>query len=212
MNKKLSIIYITIAVLLVLASKSVFASSNFVQLELPKNIFIELPKNWVVLSNNQRITLDSVVESGLDLSRIEQQDSMLPFAANYYDDNGKTAAIINIRYYPESDLSQRDARQISDSDVDEIDIAWKKNLIKGVEVFGITVKSWKGTKKVKINRIVAFQTEYRRNSIKSNSVFRVRLIRVFANNRSFTLTISYRESDELFLGKITDRIIASLQM
>jgi hypothetical protein len=90
-------LYITVVALLASGNFSAFASENFVPLKLPRNVFIELPRNWVVISNNQRITLDSAVEAGLDLAGLEQENSILPFAANYYDDNGKTAGIVNIK-------------------------------------------------------------------------------------------------------------------
>ena len=83
------------------------ATDNFARVSLPKGVSIELPKNWVVLSGNQRITLDSAVESGLDLSGIEQESSDLPFAANYYDDKGNTLGLLNVRYYPQLGLSCR---------------------------------------------------------------------------------------------------------
>jgi hypothetical protein len=85
------------------------AIANFVTVTLPRGISIELPRNWVVLSNDQRITLDTAIEARLDLSGIEQETSDLPFAANYYDDRGRVVGILNIRYYPDLNLSQAEA-------------------------------------------------------------------------------------------------------
>ena len=90
----------TLAAIIVAASGIAAASDNFAKISLPRGVSIELPKNWVVLSGNQRITLDSAVESGLDLSGIEQEGAEFPFAANYYDDEGNIIGILNIRYYP----------------------------------------------------------------------------------------------------------------
>ncbi|MGE5153413.1 MAG: hypothetical protein ACM3ST_05300 [Bdellovibrio bacteriovorus] len=173
---------------------------------------IELPRNWLALSNNQKFTLDTAVEAALDLTTIVSPISTLPFAANYYDDTGRVAAMMNLRYYPELDISQREAAEVSAADVQEIDAALKERVTQGVEASGSTITSWKGTEKVKISGIVAFETEYFRRSLRSSDNFRVRLVRVFAGPRSFTLTVSYLASDIWILEKITDHIIASLRM
>jgi len=188
------------------------ASDNFVRVSLPRGVSIELPKNWIVLSKNQRITLDSAVESGLDLSGIEQEESELPFAANYYDDKQNTIGILNIRYYPQLDITQEDARSATLQDIEEIDSALKENIYKPAEVFGMKVSSWNGTQKKFINGIIVFLTEYQRNSQKGDGEFLVRLVRVFSGNRSFTLTVSYHEKASFLLKPITDKIINSLNL
>ncbi len=190
---------------------SAYASDNFVKVILPKGVSIELPKNWVVISKDQRITLDTWVESGLDLAEIEHENSDLPFAANYYK-NGKTVGIINNRYYPNIDLTQNDARQATLQDINEIDVALKEIVVKSMKAFGGTILTWEGTKKNTINGITVFVTEYRRKALKGTGAFRVRLVRVFAGDRSFTLTVSYDEEESFFLKTITDRIISSLKL
>jgi hypothetical protein len=200
------------AIALLFATMVVEAAENFVTVTLPKAVSIELPKNWIVLSNHQRITLDTSVESRLDLSGIEQDTSELEFAANYHDDRGNTIGIVNLRYYPDLGLSQADARRATGQDVQELDAALKENLLKGMETVGMSITSWSGTTQTEINGVTTFITEYRRASIKARGDFRVRLIRVFAEDRSVTLTISYLESAAIILQPITDRIIASLKL
>lgn len=189
-----------------------YAGDNFVKVSLPKGVSIELPKNWVVLSGNQRITLDSAVESILDLSGIEQEGSELSFAANYYDDKGNTLGILNVRYYPQLELTQADARSASAQDLRELDADLKKNMLPAMKAFGMTVTSWTGTQKTTINGITVFLTEYRRKSLKGNGEFRVRLVRVLAADKSFTLTVSYNEAASFLLKPITNRIINSLNL
>lgn len=200
-----------IGFLALLLLNSAHATDNFVNIKLPKGVSIELPKNWVVISKDQRITLDTMVESGLDLEGIDQEKSNLPFAANYYK-NGKTIGIINNRYYSNLDLTQNDARQATIQDIKELDTALKESMVKSMKVFGMTILSWEGTKKTTINGITAFVTEYHRKALKGTGVFRVRLVRVFAGKKSFTLTVSYSENEAFFLKIITDRIISSLKL
>ena len=188
-----------------------YATDNFVKVKLPKDVSIELPKNWVVISKDQRITLDTMVESGLDLAGVDQENSEIHFAANYYK-NGKTVGIINSRYYSDLELTQNDARQATVQDINELDAALKENIVKSMKAFGMSVLSWEGTKRSAINGITAFVTEYHRKALKGTGAFRVRLIRVFAGNRSFTLTVSYSEDEAFFLKTITDRVISSLRL
>lgn len=188
------------------------AAQPFVAVQLPRGVTIELPKNWVVLSNNQRITLDSSASSRLDLSGIEHESSDLPFAANCYDDRGNVIGIVNIRYYPTLDITQDDARKLSPSDVEELDSTLKANLVRSLKASGMSMTSWEGTKRTELNQIAAFVTEYHRRSIKSTGDCRVRLVRVFAADRSFTLTVSYLEPVSFLIEPITDRIIHSLML
>jgi hypothetical protein len=120
--------------------------------------------------------------------------------------------ILNIRYYPDLDLSQADARSATGQDVQELDAAIRENLLKELEASGMSITSWGGTTKADIKGIAAFITEYYRASLQSPGDFRVRLVRVFAKDRSVTLTISYLDSIEIMLQPITDRIIASLKL
>jgi hypothetical protein len=201
-----------VAVLMFMIQGVAFATHNCVRIDLPKGVSIELPKNWVVLSGNQRITMDSAVESALDLSGIKQEGSELPFAANCYDDQGSTIGILNIRYYPQLELTQADARSANAQDVRGIDAVIKENIITSMKSVNTAVTSWAGTQKTSINGITVFITEYKRTSLKGSGELRVRLVRVLAADKSFTLTVSYHEAASLLLKPITERIISSLSL
>ena len=213
----ITVMFVTLATNITVAH----ATDNFATVSLPKGVSIELPKNWIVLSGNQRITLDSAVESGLDLSGIEQEVSELPFAANYYDDKGNTLGILNVRYYPQLELTQTDAQVANAQDVKDLDAVLRENMIlsmkafnmiPSMKAFNMKVNSWAGTEKTSINGITVFLTEYRRQALKGSGEFRVRLVRVFAGDKSFTLTVSYHEATSFLLKPITDRIINSLNL
>tara|TARA_Y100001956_G_C4128878_1_gene192227 strand:- start:5970 stop:6611 length:642 start_codon:yes stop_codon:yes gene_type:complete len=188
-----------------------FSKTNFVTISLPEYVTVDLPRNWVLISNNKRITLDTWVESTFDINKLKNVDSSLPFAANYYE-NGGTVGIINSRYYPDIEISQKDAKQATSADVLELDQELRKNMLSSMEKIGMAVTSWEGTEKRTINGLTAFITEYHRKSLKGSGIFRVRLVRVLAGSSSFTLTVSYLESQSLLLKNITDRIISSLKM
>ncbi|MBN8733765.1 MAG: hypothetical protein J0L64_24735 [Acidobacteria bacterium] len=76
----------------------------------------------------------------------------------------------------------------------------------------MSMTSWEGTKRSELNQIAALVTEYHRRSLKGAGDFRVRLVRVFAGDRSFTVTVSYLEPVSFLMEPITDRIIQSLKL
>lgn len=187
-------------------------SATFVTVALPHDVSVEVPRNWVILSNNQRVTLDASVQSRLDLSGASVNPSELPFGANLYDDAGNTIGILNVRYYPSIDISQADAQAANAADVRELDAALEQQSRRGLASSGVSISSWSGTTRQDINGIAAFVSEYRRPSMALQGDFRVRLVRVFASERSFTLTVSYWEPQARLLEPIADRVIGSLQL
>ncbi|MCX7087790.1 MAG: hypothetical protein NTV00_07025 [Methylococcales bacterium] len=187
------------------------AANNFIPIKLPHNVQIELPRNWKALSNNQRITLDSWVQSRNERAGIFDASSDLNFGGNYYDEAGKTAAIMNVRYYPDLGLSQDDARAAGESDIRELDSALRESMAEAGQINGFSILAWNGTSKQVINGATAFVTEYKRSPLKNNGNFKVRLVRVFNGGKSLTLTISYREDQDFLLRPICDHIISSLR-
>jgi hypothetical protein len=187
------------------------AANNFVPIRLPHGFQIELPKNWEALTKNQRINLDSTVQSLNERAGIFDASSDLNFAANYYDEAGKAAAIMNVRYYPDMDVSQAEARAAGAADIRELDAALRDLMVKAGQINGFSVLAWDGTSKQVVNGVTVFVTEYKRSPLNNNGNFKVRLVRVFNGGKSFTMTVSYRENQEHLLRPICDRIISSLR-
>lgn len=168
-----------------------------------------MPVNWQVISNNQRITLDAYVET-----LFEPLDSDLPFAANYYNDNSVVEALVNIRYYPWIEVTQRDVINATPEEVQYLDSELYQGILLAMKQVDGKILSWNGTEKERINGIVALVTDYRRYSGLSKSNARVRLVRVLNGNQSFTLTVSYHDTipSSFMLKGITNRIIESLSL
>lgn len=185
------------------------SESNYLTVTLPRGVAIELPRNWLVLSDNTRITLDAYVEAiGESTGRGRDEfPSALPFAANLYNDRGHTIGIVNLRYYPSVETTQRDVRGLSEADIEALDSVLRAEDLR----LPSKLVSWDGTVPREINGLVTLVTRYRRESVLGSGTFQVRLVRVLNGSKSFTLTVSYREAEKLFLEHITDRIIASLR-
>ena len=190
-------------------SPSVFADSNYKTVNLPKGVSVDVPINWQVISNNQRITLDAYVET-----LYEPLDSDFPFAANYYNDNGKVDALLNIRYYPWIEITQKEVISTTSDEVEFLDSVLHENISLSMKAVDGKILSWHGTKKEYINGVMTLLTEYRRYSGFSMSEARVRLVRVINGNKSFTLTVSYNDTlqSSFMLEGITNRIIESLSL
>lgn len=186
------------------------ADNNYVLIQMPRGVSVELPKNWYPIRENERVTLDASTQANAERAG-EYVNSELPVAANYYDAAGKTAAMMNVRYYPEQTVTQGELRAATAAEVKEIDALMKGMLQQSGQVSGFRVLEWRGTTRVTLPSGVALLCEYKRSPLKNNGNFVVRLVRVMNGPRSFTLTVSYREDQEVWMRPITDRIIRTLR-
>jgi len=199
-----------VLILFLFAGTISIADSNYKTISLPKGVSIDLPINWQVISNNERITLDAYVETLFD-----PLDSELPFAANYYNDDDEIDALVNIRYYPSEVVTQENVINMFTPDVLRAmdDVLYKSSTLTMKKING-KILSWNGSKKKRIKDTVALVTDYRRSSGLPKSNVRVRLVRVLNGNKSFTLTVSYvdNKKSSFMLKEITNRIIESLSL
>lgn len=182
-------------------------ASNFVRVPLGKGATIEVPKNWVVLSGNQRITIDTFVEA----KGYRQTESTLSFAANLYDDRGKTLALVNARFYPDNPITQTEARQVTPADLKEIDVQMRKVAEAPLKAMGVKMLNWYGSKMQLVNGLYVLVHEHQHSGAGDAGVTRVRGLRVWRSPRSFTVTLSYRERDSVMLLPIIDYMTNSLR-
>ena len=112
------------------------AESNFVKVSLTKGVTIDIPRNWSVMSNNKRITLDTWKESVLESHKLTDVENSLPFAATYYDDRGEVAGTFAIRFYPNIVVSQSEAIAADSVFTKELDAGVRDNFTKGYETSG----------------------------------------------------------------------------
>ena len=186
------------------------AVSNFVPIDLPRGVRIELPTNWTAYSNNKRTTLAAFVQAQVERLNSTEPEVEMPFAASLYDDDGLVIATANIRYYPTLPLSRSDAARATTQDVAELDEGLKRTVIPGAESTGQRVLAWNGTRKAVVNGVTAFISEYRVSAPRGGP-FVVQLVRVYNLKNSFTLILSYREQN-LLLEPIVDRVVRTLRV
>lgn len=195
--------------ILLLLTTLAWSEENFVLVKLPRSVEVELPKNWIVHSRSDRITIDAAAQSIAAKARMFDASSELSFAAGYIF-AGRSACLFNIRYYANLELTQKDARQFDEESISVLDGLIKENIVKAGELSTYTVPVWKGTVQKEINGMSVFITEYHRRPRENDGDFVVRLVRVFDGKSSFTITISYRESLDGVLRQICDHVIQSI--
>lgn len=195
------------ALLFSIATLPAWGASNFVRVPLGKGASIEVPKNWVVLSGNQRTTIDTFVEA----KGYRQTESTLSFAANLYDDRGKTIALVNARFYPENPITQAEARQVTSADLKEIDMEMRKVAEAPLKAMGVRLLNWYGSKMQAINGLYVLVHEHQHSGAGDAGMTRVRGVRVWRSPRSFTVTLSYRERDTTTLLPIIDYMTNSIR-
>ena len=198
---------VLITLLFSIVTSPTWSASNFVRVPLGKGASIEVPKNLIVLSNNKRATIDTSVEA----KGGRQTESALSFAANLYDDRGKIIALVNARFYPDNPITQMEARQATPSDLKEIDEIFRKNTEFHLNAMGIRLLNWYGSKMQVINGLYVFIHEHQNSGAGDSGVTRIRGVRVWRSPRSFTVTLSYRESDSTILLPIIDYVTNSIR-
>lgn len=194
-------------VILTFVVSPAWGASNFIRVPLGKGASIEVPKNWVVLSGNQRTTIDTFIEA----KGYRQTESTLTFSANLYDDLGKTIALVNARFYPDNPITQAEARQLTAADLKEIDAEMRKVVEAPLKAMGVRLLNWYGSKVQVINGLYVVVHEHQTSGAGNAGETRVRGLRVWKSPRSFTVTLSYRERDATMLLPIIDYMTKSLR-
>lgn len=189
--------------------KPSYADDPFVTITLKSGLTFDLPKNWVVLDQRTKTTLQASVVSRMPIAI----SSDLPFAANLYDWNEQTIAMINVRVYPDNEVLQNQVNQLNADEVTQFNGHLQSFMTQSLNEIGVSITHWYGTSKQNIHSKIYLRTDYRRTSaFKSDTFFKVTLLRFLSAEKSFTLTLSYDEKHEVLLDPIINRIGQSLQM
>ena len=160
------------------------------------------------ISENKRMTIDAAVEAkGFRLT-----ESTLNFAANVFDDQGKTMAIVNARFYPENAGTQEEAKQFGPREIKTIDADMRGAVDAPLKSMGQHMTRWYGSKMQVINGLHVYVHEHQVSRGPGTGLTRIRGMRVWASPRSFTVTLSYRERDATLLLPIINRMANSIQL
>ena len=172
--------------------KNLDYENRSVKIELSNGISFDLGYSWDVLSNNTRIILEEYVDKVMAVP-IDYNTS-LPFAANLYNRDNEVIGIMNVRIYPEQEVSQNEIKNISSFEVDFFDSELKKGIENSLSQANIKLVEWKGTDLSTVNDKLFLISNYRRTSaVNKETIFSVYLFRFLDNEKSFTMTLSHNE-------------------
>lgn len=205
------LLLVNAAAIMTLAFSAQSTPSRSVPIKLPLGVQLELPRDWHVLSRNQRVALDSVAARSVRRTHFDASSDQDGFTAHYYDGPGKLIASVHLGYFKTLDFTQAEARGARGAEITELDAFLQGSMNQVSRSGGYSISSWQGTERQTINGLTAFVSEYSRSLLKGDGNFRVRLVRVFDGPRSFTLSVSYRENGQPMLRSICDKVIASLR-
>jgi hypothetical protein len=184
-------------------------SSNFARVQMPEGVSLEVPKNWVVLGGSSRVLVDTWLEA----KGITQVDSKAGFIAEAYDEDNRRLAALHVRYFPGGSLTQADLRKLSRTDLIRLDQVTREEAERAYRSMGAQFLSWEKSTIQQLNGLVAVIYGLRRNPALAveDGIFRVRVVRIYAGARTFSVTVSYREQAAPLLEPVTDYIIRSIR-
>lgn len=192
-----------------LIALSSWSASNFIRVPLGSGASIEIPQNWVVLSDNQRASIDALVvaaEEGREFG------ATLGFAAVLYDERGKQMALVNARLYPGNPITQADMRRVTPNQLKDHDVEIRRVTEAQVNAMGDRrVTNWYGFKTQDINGLYVLVHEYQHSGFGDAGPTRDRVLQVWRRERSFAVTLTYRERDATMLLPIIDYMATSLR-
>jgi len=193
----------TFGIVLTLLTCLTYASS-FLTVRLPQGVFFDLPKNWIVFSENKRITLNAFVES------MFERKQEIGFTASLQNDRGQAIAIVQT-YYWKTSAGQEDVRNMSAHDVKYYDQEMYKDLIWQLGKMDGTIKKWMGTSKQIQNGLTTLISEYVRSSPLIKGHFNVRILRIYCGAKSVSFVASYHQEQQFPLRAILDKVISTFR-
>jgi hypothetical protein len=210
-NKRYYWIFFVITVIAFSALASVNATDGYrrVDLLIDKGVSIELPNNWIILSNRERSDLQAFVNSKKDSASPDHAILDSPFFAVFK----RNSLIVGIAQAFNNDINatQNYLRKLTKQDIAEMNTALKKGIVDDAAIAKSHVLSWEGTNKETINGVTALVSRYRLKD-ESGAVKNTCLINVLNGERSFALNVIYLEGEQQYLEPATYKIINSLKL
>lgn len=184
-------------------------NTNFISLKLPRNIQIQIPKEWWLLGPNHERMIQTSVEAVLDISGLEINENQKISLIKANSMPRSTYAAVGISSSIPPSIMPSEFESISAADRRDIKIIMKDNLEKLLSAQGLKLVQFIDARIEKFLGYPSIITEYRRSGTKG-SVF-VQVIEVFTNSQELSINLSYRESEiaiwKPVIGKIRSSIV-----
>jgi hypothetical protein len=180
-------------------------AENFVRVPFGDGVSVEVPGTWVVLSGDRRVSVAAYVAAGAS----RKNDPA--FAAHLHDERGRTRGLVNVLFSPRNTATQADVRELTAEDMKSLDVELRTLAERPLKAMGTRMTRWYGSTIRVINGLHVLVHEHETSGIGDAGPTRVRGLRVWSSPRSFTVMLSYRESDAKTLLPVIDHMTASVR-
>jgi hypothetical protein len=177
--------------------------SNFVRAPIGSGFSVDVPKNWTVLSSSEQMTIEASIEARSGKPTNDQFN----FAANLFDSDQRTMALINARTDPNNRITQEIVRKV---DLKALDSLARQAVEAGCKEIGVRLVRWYGMKKGTVGPFQTLIEEYQHSGLNETGLTRVRATRIYNGQQSLVVTVSYREREAALLLPIVDHMTRSL--
>ena len=186
------------------------SESNFVSVELPRGVQLQLPKGWWLLGDDYNQIIQTSVEAALDLSGVRLQDGQNTnlIAANSMPRS--TYAALRVDSTIPASISLGMFSTITPADVRDLEGEMRRNFQLMLPQQGLQLIEFLGTRIEKISGYPAFVTEYRRTGPKG-PVW-VQIIHIVTDNQDIRINLSYRESEVALWKPVIGKIRQSISI
>jgi hypothetical protein len=191
------------------AQRAPAAPFPYVTVRLAHGVEYHVPRTWSVFSSGEVRTLDAYAAALLDARSLEFGGE-LGFAANLFDEAGKTRALTNVRFYSDVDIRQDEVAAAGTDEIAALDAYFRSLLETSVAAGGYELLAWHGTERFTINGLTVLVSNYDRSDDVEAS-YTVNLVRVLDEERSFTVTISHASSRAETFGPVVNHMIHSIR-
>ena len=184
------------------------SESNFVAVDLPRGIELQIPIGWWLLGDDYERLIQTTVEAAMDLSGIGLSDGkeINLIAANSMPRS--TYAAVRVDSIVPVSIPQSVFASITPADLREFQAEIYQNLQAILPLQGLQLIEFKGVRVDKISGYPALVTEYRRTGPKG-PVF-VQTNQIFTESQDIRINLSYRESEAVIWKPVIGKIRQSI--
>jgi hypothetical protein len=177
---------------------------EFVEIKLPEEIVVQLPKGWKPISAFVEEFTRLSINRAIDLSNgaIEKGDEVNILAAASFSDNTYASFRLDVIYPPT--VSQMEAELISNRDLKAFEPIMENGFKETLPYVGNRLIKYHGMKKCKISNYPAFVNKYLRTG--PISPVEVEIYNIYKKGHEYKLTLSYRKAEKAKWKPVIDKI------
>jgi hypothetical protein len=186
--------------------------NQFVTVRFPRGITMDAPRSWRAVSADENEVILTTVQAALDLTGVKPTEKQSVTLFKAHPKIQQLYAYVKLSEKFGEFKDQKATQNASVAELKEFDEAQLADIKKMSEITGMKMVEWKGSRKEKTNGKWALVTEYRREDRDGPGPVWCQINAIPLRDRCVTLTLSYREREELVLKPVVLRLRSSLKI